>query len=139
MARGGKRTVSSRSSSALTLLRRRADAAMAQLRRVGMREARALEKRIAMLGEERDRLLSEIAVVLGGKRTARSRGSRRSQVDWSKVFAKLPKTSFQASDVKAIVPHVAGGTLSLRLTRWVQEKKLKRSGNRRGTRYVRAA
>jgi hypothetical protein len=55
------------------------------------------------------------------------------------VFAKLPKTSFKASDVRAIVPGVAPGTLSQRLTGWVKEKKLKRTGTRRGTRYVRAA
>jgi hypothetical protein len=54
------------------------------------------------------------------------------------VFAKLPKTSFKASDVRAIAPGVAAGTLSQRLTGWVKEKKLKRTGTRRGTRYVRA-
>ena len=60
-------------------------------------------------------------------------------MDWDAVFAKLPKTSFKASDVRAMVPGVAAGTLSQRLTGWVNEKKLKRTGTRRGTRYVRAA
>lgn len=133
-----KRVTSSRSS-ALGLLKRRAETAMNQLRRVGMREARALEKRIATLSEERDKLLAEIGVAFGRRPSATSRRGRRSEVDWEKIFAKLPKTSFRASDVKKMVPQIAGGTLSQRLTKWVKEKKLKRSGTRRGTRYVRSA
>ena len=53
--------------------------------------------------------------------------------------AKLPKTSFKASDVRVLAPGIAAGTLSQRLTGWVNEKKLKRTGTRRGTRYIRAS
>jgi len=53
------------------------------------------------------------------------------------VFARLPKGSFKAHDVRKLVPGgVAPGTLSQRLTGWVKEKKLKRTGSRRGTRYT---
>ena len=48
------------------------------------------------------------------------------------------KGSFKANDVRKLVPGVAAGTLSQRLTGWVKEKKLKRTGSRRGTRYTRA-
>lgn len=55
------------------------------------------------------------------------------------MFSRLPKGSFSAGDVRKIVSGVAAGTLSQRLTGWVKEKKLKRTGSRRGTRYTKAA
>lgn len=119
---------------------------MTQLRRAGMRHVRGLERQIGELNRQRQALLHEIGVAIGGaspeggRRGAASRsGGRRSRVDWEALFAKLPKTSFRAGDVKALVPGVAGGTLSLQLTRWVKEKKLRRTGTRRGTRYTRSA
>jgi hypothetical protein len=60
-------------------------------------------------------------------------------VDWNSVFARLPKGPFSAGDVRKLVSGVAAGTFSQRLTGWVQEKKLKRTGSRRGTRYTKAA
>jgi len=107
-----------------------------------MQQVRGLERQIEKLNAQRQALLSELGVVLGGKpagrrgRPATARRGRR-RVDWNAVFTKLPKTSFRASDVKTIVPGVAAGTLSQRLTRWVKEKKLRRTGTRRGTRYTR--
>ena len=142
-----KRAVRSRGggSGALAVLRRRAEAMMGRLRRAGMQQVRALERQIAKLNTQRQALLSELGATLGGsagtrrgRAAGRGRGGR-SRVDWDQVFAKLPKTSFRASDVRAIVPGVAPGTLSQRLTGWVKEKKLKRTGTRRGTRYVRSA
>ncbi|MEO6029143.1 MAG: hypothetical protein ABIR79_19965 [Candidatus Binatia bacterium] len=128
----------------MAILRRRAEAMMGRLRRAGMQQVRALERQIEKLNTQRQELLSELGASLGGKGARRGRppgGGRgsRSRVDWDQVFAKLPKTSFRASDVRAIVPGVAPGTLSQRLTGWVKEKKLKRTGTRRGTRYVRGA
>jgi len=118
---------------------------MGRLRRAGMQQVRALERQIEKLNAQRQALLGELGVSLGGgagsrrgRAAGRGRGAR-SRVDWDQVFAKLPKTSFKASDVRAIVPSVAAGTLSQRLTGWVKEKKLKRTGTRRGTRYVRTA
>ena len=125
----------------LAMLRRRAEAMMGQLRRAGMKQIKALDGQIAKLNRQRQALLAEVG--LGGGKTAargrrgRSRGGARSRVDWNHVFTKLPKTSFKASDVRAIIPDVSPGTLSQRLTGWVNEKKLKRSGSRRGTRYTR--
>jgi hypothetical protein len=142
-----KRAVRSRggNTGALAVLRRRAEAMMGRLRRAGMQQVRALERQIEKLDTQRQELLSELGASLGGGKggrrgrpTGSGRGSR-SRVDWDQVFAKLPKTSFRASDVRAIVPGVAPGTLSQRLTGWVKEKKLKRTGTRRGTRYVRGA
>jgi hypothetical protein len=118
---------------------------MGRLRRAGMQQVRALERQIDKLNQQRQALLSELGVAIGGSgsgaRRGRSGGKRgaRSRVDWDQVFAKLPKTSFKASDVRALVPNVAAGTLSQRLTGWVEEKKLKRTGTRRGTRYTRSA
>jgi hypothetical protein len=128
----------------LAALRRRAEAMMGRLRRAGMQQVRAIERQIDKLNHQRQALLSELGIALGGGSGSRGRdgGSRRggrSRVDWDQVFAKLPKTSFRASDVRAIVPNIAPGTLSQRLTGWVQEKKLKRTGTRRGTRYTRSA
>jgi hypothetical protein len=109
-----------------------------------MQQVRTIERQIDKLNHQRQSLLSELGVGLGGSggRRGRAGGTSaggRSRVDWDQVFAKLPKTSFKASDVRAIVPSVAPGTLSQRLTGWVQEKKLKRTGTRRGTRYTRSA
>lgn len=119
---------------------------MGRVRKAGMQQVRAIERQIERLNEQRQQLLSDIGASLtgGGKsgRGGRARGAgrgRRSRVDWDQVFAKLPKTSFKASDVRALVPGVAAGTLSQRLTGWVEEKKLKRTGTRRGTRYTRSA
>jgi hypothetical protein len=109
-----------------------------------MQQVRALERQIEKLNQQRQDILAELG--LGGGRsgaragrTGARRGGQRGKVDWDQLFAKLPKTSFRASDVRAMVPHVAPGTLSQRLTGWVKEKKLKRTGSRRGTRYVRSA
>jgi hypothetical protein len=124
-------------------LRRRAEAMMGRLRRAGMQQVRAIERQIDKLNHQRQALLSELGIGSGGGSGSRGRGGAgrggRSHVDWDQVFAKLPKTSFRASDVRAIVPNIAPGTLSQRLTGWVQEKKLKRTGTRRGTRYTRSA
>ncbi len=118
---------------------------MGRLRKAGMHQVRTIERQIDRLNQQRQELLSELGVALGGgSKTRRSAGRRsagggRGRVDWDQVFQKLPKTSFKASDVRAIVPSVAAGTLSQRLTGWVKDKKLKRTGTRRGTRYVRSS
>ena len=117
---------------------------MGRLRRAGMQQVRTIERQIDRLNQQRQDLLAELGMAVGGAGGRRSAGNRaaggsRGRVDWDAVFAKLPKTSFKASDVRALVPGVAAGTLSQRLTGWVNEKKLKRTGTRRGTRYVRAA
>jgi hypothetical protein len=118
---------------------------MGRLRRAGMQQVRTIERQIDRLNQQRQDLLAELGVAIsggtGGRRgkTRRAGGGGRKRVDWDQVFAKLPKTSFKASDVRAVVPGVAAGTLSQRLTGWVNEKKLKRTGTRRGTRYVRSA
>jgi len=116
---------------------------MGRLRRAGMQQVRAIERQIERLNHQRQDLLSELGVAISGGAARRGKGRRaaggsRKRVDWDQVFTKLPKTSFKASDVRAIVPGVAAGTLSQRLTGWVNEKKLKRTGTRRGTRYVRS-
>lgn len=136
----------SQTSGVLAVLRRRAEAMMGRLQRAGMQQVRAIERQIDKLNHQRQALLSELGGGLGGGGSGSRRGrgggagrGSRSRVDWNQVFAKLPKTSFRASDVRAIVPSVAAGTLSQRLTGWVQEKKLKRTGTRRGTRYTRSA
>ena len=140
-----KRAARTRSSASGTLavLRRRAEAMMGRLRRAGMQQVRAIERQIDRLNQQRQDLLSELGAAISGGAARRGKGRRaasgsRKRVDWDQVFAKLPKTSFKASDVRAIVPGVAAGTLSQRLTGWVNEKKLKRTGTRRGTRYVRS-
>lgn len=116
---------------------------MGRLRRAGMQQVRTIERQIDRLNQQRQALLAEIGGAVGagtGRRGPgrRASGAGRKRVDWDGIFAKLPKTSFKASDVRALVPGVAAGTLSQRLTGWVNEKKLKRTGTRRGTRYVRA-
>jgi hypothetical protein len=117
---------------------------MKRLQRAGQRQLVMIEQQIGKLNKQRQALLNEITSAMGeatgrgrGGRSAGRRG-RRSRVDWTSVFARLPKGSFKANDVRKLVPGVAAGTLSQRLTGWVKEKKLKRTGSRRGTRYTRA-
>src|SRR5690349_3574419 len=130
-------------SGTLATLRRKAEAMMGRLRRAGMQQVRALERQIERLNQQRQAILAELGITGGGgggrRGGGRGRGGQRGKVDWDQLFAKLPKTSFKASDVRAMVPGVAAGTLSQRLTGWVEEKKLKRTGTRRGTRYTRSA
>jgi len=142
----GRRTTKQRSTnlSPLATLRRRAQGMMDQLRRVAMQQVRSLEQQIHRLDQRRQALLAEIGIGTAPKsrrtRTAESRaGGQSGRVDWSTVFKKLPKTSFQAASVKRLVPHVSSGTVSLRLSTWVREKKLSRKGTRRGASYVRVA
>jgi hypothetical protein len=118
---------------------------MKRLQRAGKRQLTAVERQIEKLNRQRQALLHEIGIGIGGGsargRTAgagRGRRGRRARVDWNGVFARLPKGSFKANDVRKLVPGVAAGTLSQRLTGWVKEKKLKRTGSRRGTRYTKA-
>ena len=117
---------------------------MKQLQRAGQRQLVALERQISTLNKQRQALLDEITSAIG-QATGRGRSGRgagrrgrRARVDWNSVFSRLPKGSFKANDVRKIVPGVAAGTLSQRLTGWVKEKKLKRTGSRRGTRYTKA-
>jgi len=119
---------------------------MKRLQRAGKRQLTAIERQIEKLNRQRQALLHEIGLGVGGG-SARGRAAgagggrrgRRARVDWNGVFARLPKGSFKANDVRKIVPGVAAGTLSQRLTGWVKERKLKRTGSRRGTRYTKAA
>jgi hypothetical protein len=124
---------------------------MRRLQHAGQQQINAIERQIETLARQRRALLNEMGAAFGGGRrpTAARRGrpaqarpgrrGRRARVDWNSVFSRLPKGSFRASDVRKIVPGIAPGTLSQRLTGWVTEKKLKRTGSRRGTRYTRAA
>lgn len=136
----GKRTT--KPTSGLAQLRKQAQAVMKRLQRAGQRQLNAIESQIGKLNKQRQILLDEISSAMGGTsgraRGARgaSRRGRRARVDWSSVFSRLPKGSFKAHDVRKLVPGVAAGTLSQRLTGWVKEKKLKRTGSRRGTRYT---
>jgi hypothetical protein len=126
----------------LAEIRKQAEAVMKRLHRAGRRQLGSIERQIAKLQEQRQKLIDEISAAMGGGRgrgVARRQRRGRARVDWSGVFSKLPKGSFKASDVRKIVPGVAAGTLSQRLTGWVKEKKLKRTGSRRGTRYTKAA
>jgi DNA-binding HxlR family transcriptional regulator len=134
---------------ALGELRKQAHTVVQRLQRIGRKRIRAIERQIDKLNQQRQALLEELGTVVGGfgrsaagrakAAGARRRGGRRTRVDWNRVFSKLPKGSFKASDVRRIVPSVAPGTLSQRLTGWVKEKKLRRTGSRRGTRYTKAA
>ena len=114
---------------------------MGKIRQMGMREIRVIEQQIGELTRQRDALIADLGVETpkggGSRRKARRHHLSGNRVDWDRVFAKLPKTSFQATVVKRIVPHVSSGTVSIRLARWVKEKKLRRTGTRRGTRYTR--
>ena len=137
----------------LASLRRQAQVAIQQLQRAGRRQIKNIELQMAGLEKQRQALVREIGAVVGlvgGRSAARPRPvpaqrgaapkrkrATRTRVDWTKVYAKLPRGSFQASDVRRLVPGVAGGTLSQRLTAWVKAKKLRRTGSRRGTRYRR--
>ena len=114
---------------------------MKRLHRAGRRQLTTIERELATLNKQREALLDEIGAVVGRGRSAASHGRRRSRsrVDWDGVFSRLPKGSFKANDVRKLVPGLAAGTLSQRLTGWVKEKKLKRTGSRRGTKYTRAA
>lgn len=133
------------SMSGLTHLRKQAHAMMKRLRQVGQRELTAIEHQISKLNKQREMLMHEIGAAVGQRqphgRTNASpvRRGRRARVNWDSVLSRLPKGSFQASDVRKLVPGVAAGTLSQRLTGWVKAKKLKRTGTRRGTKYTRAA
>ena len=142
MARGRR----SAASSGLAQLRKQAQTVMKRLQRAGKRQLTSIERQIDKLNKQRQALLHEIGAVIGGGsgrgRTAgagRGRRGRRARVNWDGVFARLPKGSFKANDVRKLVPGVAAGTLSQRLTGWVKERKLKRTGSRRGTRYTKAA
>jgi len=131
------------SASGLAQLRKQAQAVMRRLQRAGQRQLTTIERQIRKLNQQRQALLDEISGAIGsagrGRRgAAATRRGRRSRVDWAGVFGRLPKGSFKAHDVRKLVPGVAAGTLSQRLTGWVKEKKLKRTGSRRGTRYTKA-
>ena len=148
MAQRRRKRRSSASSGTLAELRKQAQKVMKRLQRAGRKQLTSIEGQIAALNRQRQKLLDEIASAIGGTRGdgrrgragARGRGrGRRARVKWDNVFTRLPKGSFRASDVRKIVPGVAAGTLSQRLTGWVNEKKLKRTGSRRGTRYTKAA
>ncbi len=142
-----RRRRSTRATGGLAELRKQAQAVMKRLQRAGKRQLTTIEKQITKLNRQRQALLDEISGALGGvsgrvraaASPARGRRGRRARVDWDGVFARLPKGSFKANDVRKIVPSVAAGTLSQRLTGWVKEKKLKRTGSRRGTRYTKPA
>ncbi len=136
----------------LAELRRQAQTVIKQLQQVGWQRINAIERQIEGLNRQRQSLVNELSSVVrgvsgvarggsaGARRTAagtRRRGGSRTRVDWDKVYTKLPRGSFQAGDVRRLVPGVAGGTLSQRLTAWVKAKKLRRTGSRRGTRYTR--
>jgi hypothetical protein len=144
MPRGRRR--SAKSTSGLAKLRREVQSMVKRLQRAGQRQLIALERQITALEGRRQALLDEISAAFSrpvrerGAVSTRGRLGHRTRVDWPKVFSRLPKGSpFQAHDVRKLVPGVAAGTLSQRLTAWVKEKKLKRTGSRRGTRYTKAA
>jgi len=110
-------------------------------------QLKAIEKEIGRLNARREALLRELNSVLAGGHGAAARGRRGRRgttgsplrIDWSEVYNRLPKGTFGARDVKRLVPGIAAGTLSQRLTGWVKDKKLRRTGSRRGTRYTRPA
>ena len=133
--------------SPLAALRTQVQAALKGLQRAGQQQLAAVEREIHKLNTQRQALLHEISTMIGGgsargRAAGASRGvrrGRRARVDWDSLFARLPKGSFSAGDIRKLAPGVAPGTLSQRLTGWVQAKKLKRTGSRRGTRYTRVA
>jgi len=123
-------------------LRRQAQAVIQRLQRVGWQRIGAIEKQIEALNRQRQALMDELSAVVrgvggAGRGAKGARRGRRARVDWNEVYGNLPRGSFKASDVRKIVPSVAAGTLSQRLTAWVKARKLRRSGSRRGTRYTR--
>ena len=144
-----KRRRSAKPTSGLATLRKEVQSMMNRLQRAGHRHLAAIERDIARLHRQREGILEELGAAMGHRSSVRRRGAlspvrtgrgRRARVNWDGVFARLPKGSFKASDVRKLVPGgVAAGTLSQRLTGWVKAKKLKRTGSRRGTRYTKAA
>ncbi len=127
----------------LAALRRQVQAAMRRLQLAGRRHLAALDRELGKLNVERQALLDEISGTLTGG-SARGRGGasrggrrRRARVDWTRVFSQLPKGTFRAADLRKLAPGLAAGTLSQRLTAWVKARKLKRTGARRGTDYIR--
>jgi len=143
MARRRRRTVTV--GGGLAQLRKQAQSVMKRLQRAGRQQLTTIERQIAQLTKQRQSLLADIGSAVGLRHTSRRGGAssarrgRRARVNWDRVFSRLPKGSFKASDVRKLVPNVAAGTLSQRLTGWVKAKKLKRTGSRRGTKYTRAA
>ena len=138
---------SAHSTDRIVTLRKEARAMMKRLQRAGHRHLATIERDIARLHRQREGILDELNAAMGGRLVrprgalspVRTRRGRRARVNWDGVFSRLPKGSFKASDVRKLVPGVAAGTLSQRLTAWVKEKKLKRTGSRRGTKYTKAA
>lgn len=151
--RGKTEQASGGSTGTLAELRKQAQLVIRRLERAGRQQINAIESQIKKLNQQREALLAELSSAIGavthpragrGKRAAAgparpARRAGRAQVNWEEVFGKLPKGSFRASDVRSLAPGVAPGTLSQRLTSWVNEKKLRRTGSRRGTRYTKAA
>jgi hypothetical protein len=144
------KTTSSGATSTLAELRQQARAVVKRFQRTGRQQLAAIEKEIARLNRRRQALLQEINALIGGVASSiggRGRGAGsgrrgrrgRSSIDWNSVYARLPKGPFSAGDVRKLVSGVAAGTFSQRLTGWVRQKKLKRTGSRRGTRYTKAA
>jgi hypothetical protein len=94
-------------------------AAWKRLQRAGQQQLAAVEREIHTLNTQRQALLGEISTMIGGG-TARGRAAgasrggrrgRRARIDWDGVFARLPKGSFRAGDVRKLTPGVAPGTL----------------------------
>ncbi len=132
-----RRGVGFQTQSALGAFRRRVDLVMAELQRAGARQVRLVEDEIRALTRKRDALLTEIGAAPrngGPPRSTRRHADHR--VDWDAVFAKLPRSPFQAGVVKKLIPPVSPGTVSLRLSAWVKAKKLRRTGTRRTARYT---
>ena len=128
-------------------LRKQAEDVWKRLQTAGRRQIRNIEKQIRKLNHQREAILNELGAAMSraGGATRRGRatragavrgGRRRRRVDWNKVYGRLPKGPFSAGDVRKLAPSVAAGTLSQRLTGWVKERKLRRTGSRRGTRYT---
>jgi hypothetical protein len=129
---------------AVATFRRQVHAAIQQLRRAGGQQLRALTRQIDVLNEERRALLAEFGTAPGsrgagarrGRRAAATRGAPGRRVDWHSVFMQLPEEgAFAASDLRVLVPGVEPRTLSRHLARWVEERKLRRTGANRGRRY----
>jgi hypothetical protein len=130
---------------ALAAFRRQVHAVMQQLQRAGRQQLRAIDRQIEALNEERRDLLAEIGPATDSRgagappagRATATRGGRRGRKNWQRVFTQLPaEKAFKASDLRALVPGVEPRTISRHLARWVEEKKLRRTGAKRGTRYL---